>query len=153
MAAARKRRARPSRTSADQALAERVGHGMYARDRAARMLGIQLDAIAPGVARMSMTVTRRMLNGHAICHGGIIFTLADTAFAYACNARNRLSVALRCDISFCRPARLGEVLTATAEERQLAGRTGVYDITVANAAGEDVALFRGTSYGTSGTVV
>lgn len=136
-----------------QVLAERVGVGMYARDHAARMLGIKLDMIAPGRARMTMKVTRRMLNGHATCHGGIIFTLADTAFAYACNARNRVSVALRCDISFNRPVKLGEVLTATGDERALAGRTGVYDITVTNHAGEAVALFRGTSYGTNGTVV
>jgi acyl-CoA thioesterase len=141
------------RISPEQAVADRVGRGMYERDHAARMLGIKLDAIAPGRARMSMKVTKRMLNGHAICHGGIIFTLADTAFAYACNARNRLSVALRCDISFNRAVKLGETLTATGEERALAGRTGIYDITVTDQAGKAVALFRGTSYGTSGTVV
>ena len=136
-----------------QALAAAVGEGMYARDRAAQALGIELDAIEPGAAVCRMTVRDDMVQGHATCHGGLIFTLADTAFAYACNACNRVTVALGAEITFVAPARAGEVLIATARERSRSGRTGVYDVEVTNGAGMLVALFRGTSYEARGTVI
>ena len=126
---------------------------MYARDRAAQQLGIALDAIQPGAAVCLMAVRDDMVQGHGTCHGGMLFTLADTAFAYACNAYNRVTVALGAEIAFLAPARLGEVLTATARERSRAGRTGVYDVEVRNGEGTLVALFRGTSYETRGEVV
>ena len=110
--------------------AKAVGQAMYARDRASKALGIQVDDIAPGFARCSMTVREDMINGHDICHGGIIFTLADTAFAFACNACDRLTVALAAQITFTSPARLSDVLIATATEQNRAQRTGVYDVKV-----------------------
>ena len=103
---------------------------MYARDHAAQALGIAVDAIEPGAAVCRMTVRDDMVQGHGTCHGGIVFTLADTAFAYACNACNRVTVALGAEITFVAPARAGEVLIATARERSRAGRTGVYDVEV-----------------------
>ncbi len=141
------------RRPAGQRLAEAVREGMYARDRAARALGITVEAIAPGFARCRMAVRDDMVNGHDLCHGGLTFTLADTAFAYACNACNRATVALSAEISFTAPARLGDVLIATARERRRAGRTGVYDVEVTTTEAILVALFRGTSYETRGEVV
>ena len=136
-----------------QSVADAVGAGMYPRDRAAQALGIELDAIQPGGAVCRMTVREDMVQGHGTCHGGIVFTLADTAFAYACNAYNRVTVALNAEIAFLAPARPGDVLTATARERSRAGRTGVYDVEVRNSTGTLVALFRGTAYETRGAVV
>ena len=136
-----------------QSVADAVGAGMYPRDRAAQALGIEVDAIQPGGAVCRMTVREDMVQGHGTCHGGIVFTLADTAFAYACNAYNRVTVALNAEIAFLAPARPGDVLTATAHERSRAGRTGVYDVEVRNSTGTLVALFRGTAYETRGAVV
>jgi acyl-CoA thioesterase len=136
-----------------QSIADAVGAGMYARDRAAQDLGIALDAIQPGAAVCRMTVRDDMVQGHGTCHGGIVFTLADTAFAYACNAYNRVTVALGAEITFVAPARAGEALIARARERSRAGRTGVYDVEVRSGEGTLVALFRGTSYETRGEVV
>ena len=137
----------------DQSIAEACSAAMHERDYAAQALGIQLTAIRPGHARMTMTVRKDMVNGHDICHGGMIFTLADTAFAYACNSRNHVTVASGCMIDFVAPARLDDVLTAEAEERSLSGRTGVYDITVTNQRRELIALFRGNSYRIKGHVI
>jgi len=134
-------------------VADAVGAGMYARDRAAQALGIALEAIGPGRAVCRMTVRDDMVQGHGTCHGGIVFTLADTAFAYACNAYNRVTVALNAEIAFLAPARAGDVLTATARERSRSGRTGIYDVEVTDHSGALVALFRGTSYETRGEVV
>ncbi len=134
-------------------LAERVRAAMYERDRAAHLLGIEIVEIGPGFAKAEMTVTDAMLNGHDICHGGILFTFADTAFAYACNARNDRTVALQCSISFSAPARAGERLSAVAQERAGGGRTGTYDVSVSAGDGSLVALFRGTNYRVSGNVV
>jgi acyl-CoA thioesterase len=139
--------------AAAQALAERVVAGMYARDRASQGMGIQVGAVGPGHAELSMAVREDMLNGHAICHGGFIFTLADSAFAFACNSYNLSTVASGCTIDFVAPARAGDVLTAVARERSLAGRTGLYDIEVRNQRGETIAYFRGKSHRVQGQVV
>ena len=137
----------------DQATAEAVRAQMYGRDLAAQALGISVEAIGPGSAVCRMAVREDMLNGHATCHGGLIFTLADTAFAYACNAGNRATVALVCQISYIAPARMGDVLSASAREQSRTGRTGVYDVEVRLADGALVALFRGQAYEVRGSVV
>jgi acyl-CoA thioesterase len=136
-----------------QALARQVADAMWARDRASQELGMRILEAGPGVARLAMAVRADMLNGHDICHGGFIFTLADSAFAYACNSYNLNTVASGCAIDFLAPAREGDVLTAHAHERSASGRTGVYDIEVTNQRGEKIALFRGKSYRIKGHVV
>ncbi len=123
---------------------EKTGQLLYAGDHAAQALGLMLDEVGPGRALMSMTVRDDMINGHGICHGGLIFTLADTAFAYACNSR-MTSVAAHCTIDFLAPARRGERLVASAVEAVIAGRSGIYDVVVCNEAGAIIALFRGVS--------
>ena len=139
--------------AAAQALAERVAEGMYARDRASQGLGIRIVGVAPGAAELTMTVRGDMVNGHAICHGGFVFTLADSAFAYACNSYNANTVAAGCAIEFLAPSRLGDVLTARARERVLAGRSGIYDVDVTNQNDEPVAVFRGKSARIRGHVI
>jgi len=137
-----------------QHLAEAVGRSMLADDAASRALGMVLEEIAPGRARMRMAVREDMLNGHDLCHGGLIFTLADSAFAFACNARNHVTVAAAAEIHFVSPARKGETLLAQARERAQAGRTGVYDVEVTEAAsGRLVALFRARAHRTEGRIV
>jgi len=136
-----------------QALAEAVRDAMLADDRATRALGMTIEAIAPGSATACMTVRGDMLNGFQTCHGGLISTLADSAFAFACNSRNHMTVASGFSIDIVAPARLGDVLTAVARESSLAGRTGVYDITVSNQRQELVAMFRGRSYRIHGQAV
>ena len=139
--------------STAEKIAVAVGDGMYTRDYAAQALGIKLLDIRPGYARMEMLVRPDMVNGHDICHGGMIFTLADTAFAYACNSGNRVTVAQHCSITFIAAARKGDMLTATAEQRHRAGRTGITDINVTDQTGKLVAVFRGHSYQLDGEVV
>jgi acyl-CoA thioesterase len=134
-------------------LAAAVAGALYARDAAARHLGIEVRHCGPGEAVLTMTVQDTMLNGHGICHGGFLFCLADTAFAYACNSGNELTVAQHCSIDFLRPARAAERLTATARETVRGPRSGVYDVTVCGADGEPVALFRGLSRSRPGTPV
>jgi acyl-CoA thioesterase len=136
-----------------QALAEASSQAMWARDRATQGLGMSIDRIAPGQAVMSMPVRPDMLNGHDMCHGGFMFLLADSAFAFACNSYNQNTVASACHIDFLAPARLGDVLEAEAIERSRSGRTGVYDITVRIRGGKTVALFRGKSYRIEGEVI
>jgi len=119
---------------------------LYESDPALKLLGIKLIKAEPGVAVMTMEVKPEMHNAYGICHGGFIFTLADSAFAYACNSHDFDAVAQHCSIDFVRPGKTGNVLTATAEEKNLAGRTGLYDITVNNEKNETVAHFRGKSY-------
>ena len=139
---------------ADDRLAQRVGRAMFAGDRASQALGMVLDDVAPGRARMRMTVRDDMINGHDICHGGLIFTLADSTFAFACNARNQVTVAAGADIAFLSPARKGETLIAVAQERAGTGRSGIYDVEVVEAAsGRLVALFRGRSRRIEGTII
>ncbi len=136
-----------------QALAQSVAAAMYARDRASQSLGMMIAAVGPGHAELTMTVRQDMLNGHAICHGGFVFALADSAFAFACNSYNLTTVASGCAIDFVAPAHEGDLLTAVAQERSVSGRTGVYDIEVTNQRGERVAFFRGKSYRIKGHVV
>jgi acyl-CoA thioesterase len=129
-----------------QATAEHVRDGMLANDRATKMLGMTIVEIAPGRATLTMPVRDDMLNGHDICHGGLIATLADSAFAFACNSHNELTVASCFAIDLLAPGKLGDVLTARCQEVNKAGRTGVYDCEVTNQRGERVAVFRGRSY-------
>ena len=137
-----------------QDLARRVGESMYAADAASReTMGIELLACEPGRAVMRMVVKPLHLNGHKICHGGFIFTLADSTFAFACNSRNHNTVANGCSIEFLRPAHEGDVLTAEGVEQNLAGRNGIYDIRVNNQKSQAVALFRGKSTQIAGTVI
>ncbi len=135
-----------------QALAELAGKTMYERDPASQALGMLLDEIRSGYARMSMRVRGDMLNGHATCHGGYIFMLADSAFAFACNSHNFNTVGAGCSIDYLAPGREGDVLVAEAVEQALQGKTGVYDIKVTNQDGRIVALFRGKSHRVSGMV-
>ena len=135
-------------------LAQAVADAMLAQDKASRALGMVLEAVAPGQARMRMAVRDDMVNGHDICHGGLIFTFADSTFAFACNARNRVTVAAGAEIHFISPAKKGDTLVAVAQERTIAGRSGIYDIEVTEAAsGRVVALFRGRSHRLDGTIV
>ena len=143
----------PATPGQAQALAERVAAGMYARDAASKGLGMRVAGIGPGHAELTMAVRADMLNGHAICHGGFIFSLADSAFAFACNSYNLNTVASGCAIDFVAPAREGDVLIACARERSASGRTGVYDIEVKNQRGETIAFFRGKSYRIKGHVI
>ncbi len=136
-----------------QALAERVAQGMFERDRASNALGMRILRVAPGFAELTMHVRGDMVNGHAICHGGLVFTLADSAFAFACNSYNFNTVAAGCSIEFLAPGREGDVLTATAQERAQGGRAGVYDIDVRNQDGKTIALFRGKSMRIRGHVI
>ncbi len=136
-----------------QELAEAVGREMYRKDRTSQFLRITLDEIRPGYARMTMKVMEDMVNGHDMCHGGFIFTLADSAFAYSCNSHNHNAVASGCTIEYLAPAHAGDVLTAIGEERALAGRSGVYDIEVRNQDGKRIALFRGKSHRITGELV
>lgn len=140
-------------TETPHLLAARVAAAMWSRDRLTQWLGMGLDNVGPGSAVLSMTVTADMANGHGLCHGGMIFALADSAFAYACNSGNQNTVASACAIDFLAPARIGDVLDAEAVERSAKGRTGVYDITVRVRGGDIVALFRGKSYRIKGEVI
>ena len=136
-----------------QALAEATSAAMWARDRAAQAMGMRILGIKPGYAKIEMAVRGDMVNGHHICHGGMIFTLADAAFAYACNSYNKNTVALACNIDFLAPAKEGEILQAEAVEQSQSGRTGVYDVSVRNGEGKAIALFRGKSYRIQGEVI
>ena len=136
-----------------QQVAEAVRDAMWANDRASKGLGMAVLAVGPGSATLRMAVREDMLNGHDICHGGFITTLADSAFAFACNAHNQVTVASGFDVNLLAAARLGDVLTASATELSKAGRTGVYDISVRNQNGQAVAAFRGRSYSMKGQAV
>ena len=136
-----------------QQLAEASTAAMWADDRASKHLGMQIDAVGPGTATMSMTVAREMTNGHDLCHGGFIFSLADSTFAFACNSYNQRAVAQMVQITFIAPAFHGDRLTATAREVSRRGRGGIYDIAVTNQKGEQIAVFRGHSRTVKGTLV
>ncbi len=137
-----------------QELARRVGASMFAGDTASRStMGMELLSCAPGRAEMRMTVRELHLNGHRICHGGFIFTLADSTFAFACNSRNQVTVAAGCSIEFLKPGQLGDVLSCEGVEQVLQGRHGIYDMKVSNQRGEVVAMFRGKSAQIAGHVI
>jgi len=136
-----------------QRLAELVVGAMMDRDAASNHLGMRIIQAAAGRATVTMKVKPEMLNGHLTCHGGFIFSLADSAFAFACNSRNEATVAAGCSIDYLRPAIAGQTLIAVAQERALPGRTGVYDVTVSNEEGQLVALFRGRSHRIKGGVI
>jgi len=135
-------------------LAHRVGEAMFSADVASQQtMGMQLVFCKPGQAQMTMQVTLAHLNGHQICHGGFIFTLADSTFAFACNSHNKVAVAASASIDFLKPAQLHDVLTCEGQERVLSGRHGIYDMTVRNQHNDVIALFRGKSAHIQGTVV
>jgi len=130
-----------------------AAHTMFAADEASRALGIELVEAGEGRAVATMTITRAMVNGHDIAHGGYVFLLADTAFAVACNSYGRSTVAAGCDIAFVAATKAGDELTAVAEERHRAGRSGLYDVSVRRADGTVVAELRGRSRTITGTLV
>jgi acyl-CoA thioesterase len=135
------------------ALAEACAEKMWLDDRASQGLGMRLQRIAPGEAVLSMVVRKDMTNGHGICHGGFIFTLADSTFAFACNTYDQRTVAQQCAVTFLQPVREGETLTAHAVERTRAGRGGIYDVTVRDSTNTVVAEFRGHSRTISGRLL
>ncbi len=139
-----------ARLNADE-LANACARVMWDDDRASQRLGMTLDQIAPGEATLSMPITSEMTNGHGTCHGGYIFTLADSAFAFACNSYNQRAVAQHCSVTYIAPAFEGDRLTATAREISRRGRGGIYDIRITNQRGEHIAEFRGHSRTVKGT--
>ena len=136
-----------------QKVAEESAKAMFANDRATQALGMKVEEVRPGYARMSMKVREDMLNGHDICHGGFIFTLADSSFAFACNSYGAVTVAAGADIEFLIAGKKDDVLVAEAVERAKGNRLGTYDISVTNQNGETLALFRGRSYSTRHKIV
>ena len=136
-----------------QRIAERVRDHLWATDRASQGLGMRVAAIGPGTCTMTMTVREDMLNGYGTCQGGLLAALADSCFAFACNAYNEITVASGFDVQIVAPGRLGDQLTATAVEISKAGRMGVYDVDVRNQRDERVVAFRGRSYTMKGKAV
>ncbi|MFR0690654.1 hydroxyphenylacetyl-CoA thioesterase PaaI [Enterobacterales bacterium AE_CKDN230030158-1A_HGKHYDSX7] len=134
-------------------LARACAEAMYERDQATRRMGIQLLDAGPGSARLSMRVREDMIQGHGTCHGGYLFALADSAFAFACNSYNDATVAIGCSIDYVAPAREGDELIASACEQSRSGRTGNYDVRIENSQGQLIALFHGKSYKVRGTVL
>ncbi|MGF6370180.1 acyl-CoA thioesterase [Paraburkholderia sp. RAU6.4a] len=143
---------RPDQMTADE-LARATAAAMYENDAFSRALGLEILEVRPGYARLRMAVRDDFLNGHQICHGGLIFTLADSTFAFACNTYNINTVAAGCSIEYLRPVYGGDVLSAEAVEQTSSGRTGIYDIRVTNRAGETVAMFRGKSAQIRGNLI
>lgn len=136
-----------------QDLAERCTRTMLESDRASQRMGMTIDEATPGRAVVSMRLTDEMMNGFGMTHGGMVFALADSAFAFACNTYNEVTVAQSCHITFLRPSRAGETLTATAAERRRSGRNGIYDVTVSDHTGNIVAEFRGVSRTVQGRIL
>ncbi|MGP0171387.1 hydroxyphenylacetyl-CoA thioesterase PaaI [Pseudomonas sp. NCHU5208] len=134
-------------------LAVDCGRKLFERDAASQAMGMRLLSVAPGQAQVGMSVRADMVQGHGTCHGGYLFALADSAFAFACNSYNEASVAIGCSIDYVAPARLGDTLTAQASEQSRSGRTGNYDVRIENQDGQLIALFRGKSYKVRGTVL
>lgn len=134
-------------------LANKVAEEMLKLDKHAQYLGMQVVEISPGYAELTLVVRDDMANGLGICHGGVTFSLADTAFAFACNSRNHRTLALNASITYSAPARTGDILRAVAQEQVLNGKTGVYDVVITNAHLEKIALFRGVSYRTRSQIV
>ena len=140
-------------TDSSDALAIATAKNMYARDHATQALGIKIVEVSAGHASMQMTVRHDMLNGHQTCHGGFIFTLADSAFAFACNSYNIQAVAAGCSIEFLAPAFENDQLVASAAEQSRSGKTGIYDVVVVNQDSKKIALFRGKSHQIKGDVI
>jgi acyl-CoA thioesterase len=135
-------------------IARRSADAMWSGDKASQGLGMEILDVGPGTSRLAMTVTERMANGHGSCHGGFIFTLADSAFAFACNSHGAPSVAQHCAVTYVKPGRVGMRLIAEARERQLGERSGIYDVTVRDEAdGSVIAEFRGHSRTLPGSLV
>ncbi|QRM30187.1 hydroxyphenylacetyl-CoA thioesterase PaaI [Microvirga sp. VF16] len=139
--------------NAPREIAEACAEAMWAEDQASQGLGMEIVRVSPGEAVISMTIRTDMTNGHGICHGGFIFTLADSAFAFACNTYNQRTVAQHCAVTFLQPGRLGDRLTAHAVERNRSGRSGIYDVTIHDGKGEVIAEFRGHSRTIAGTLL
>lgn len=134
-------------------LADACARQMWSQDTASQALGMVLDGVGPGRSKISMTVTDKMANGHGTCHGGYLFTLADSAFAFACNTYNQITVAQQCTVTFLAPAHVGDRLTAAAREISRSGRSGLYDVSITNQNGDKIAEFRGNSRTTRGTIL
>jgi acyl-CoA thioesterase len=134
-------------------IARACADAMWTEDSASKGLGMQLISVEPGRAVLAMTITDKMVNGHNIAHGGFIFTLADSTFAFACNTYNQRTVAQQCAVTFIAPGKLGDRLIARGVERQRAGRSGIYDITVTREDGTVIAEFRGHSRTIEGTLL
>lgn len=130
--------------------AKRSATAMWSGDQASQWFGMELDEVDEGVARTKLTVQPHHTNGHGICHGGVIFSLADSAFAFACNSRNIATVAQMNTINFLEPGKIGDLLIATAAETHLRGRSGIYEITVENQSGTVIASMRGCSRAVGG---
>jgi acyl-CoA thioesterase len=141
----------PAASLSPQQLAEASAAAMWSTDQASQRLGMRIEHIAPGEATLAMRITEAMLNGHGNAHGGFIFSLADSAFAFACNTYNQRTVGHQASITYMAPARLDDRLTATAREVQRAGRGGIYDVQVTNDRGERIAEFRGHARTVRGT--
>lgn len=136
-----------------QTLAENCANALFERDAASQSMQMRLLTAAPGQARVSMEARADMLQGHGTCHGGFIFALADSAFAFACNSYDESTVAIGCSIDYIAPVRLGDTLTAQAIEQSRSGRTGNYDVRIENQNGHLIALFHGKSYRVRGSVL
>jgi phenylacetic acid degradation protein PaaD len=136
-----------------QHTADRAARALWSGDAASQHLGMAVDSCGPGRASVSMRVRPDMVNGHGICHGGLVFALADSAFAFACNSYGDNTVAAGASIEFLAPAREGDTLQANAVERWRAGRAGIYEIEVRNQQGELIALFRGRSHQVAGRLI
>lgn len=134
-------------------LANQCAQAMFSRDAASQGMGMRLLSVAPGCARLGMSVRADMIQGHGTCHGGYLFALADSAFALACNSYNDATVALGCSIDYIAPAQLGDTLSADCREQSRSGRTGNYDVRIENQLGQLIALFHGKSYKVRGTVL
>ena len=132
----------------DFSIAKQCRDTMYEADAAVRALDISVEVTCAGCAEAKLEIRSEMLNGHDVCHGGYLFTLADTAFAYACNSYNKVTLAAGASIEFLRPARLGDRIVATASEIHRGGRIGFYDVLLKNQDGEEIAVFRGRSHST-----
>lgn len=144
----------PTKSGIDlQRQAERATDALWRGDAASRQLGMSIESCGPGRATVTMRIRPDMVNGHGICHGGLVFALADSAFAFACNSWGDNTVAARADIEFLLPAREGDALRAVASERWRRGRSGLYEIEVQNQEGETVALFRGRSHQIAGRLI
>ena len=143
----------PQRAGDPRDVAAAAARALYAQDHASQALGMRVLEVGPGYARVSMLVRADMANGHRICHGGLIFTLADSAFAFACNSYDSVTVAAGATVEFLLPGRLGDELTAIAQERSRSRRTGIYDVEVRNPQGDCIALFRGRSHEVGGSLI